>query len=220
MAVRRPRTRHNLTRERILIEGARVFNRRGYYGTTLDEIAHALGVTKAALYYHVRTKEELAYHCHRLSLEIGMDGVRQALARAASPDEQLRLAIAYWIEGMTDELRGAAVLLEEGALAPRHHREVIKRRDEYEGELRRIVQRGIDAGVFVPCDAKLAGFAVLGAMNWVPKWYRAGGPLSGKEIADALSTHLVRGLQRHPSDPAAPVPSGGPAPGRPEEDHP
>ncbi len=41
--------RGSLTRERILAESARIFNRRGYHGTALDDVARALGVTKAAL---------------------------------------------------------------------------------------------------------------------------------------------------------------------------
>lgn len=197
---RRPRARRYLTRDLILAEGARVFNRRGYHGTTLDEIARELGVTKAALYYYVRTKEEIAYHCHQFSLDIGMEGIRQGLARPLPPDELLRVVLAYYIEGMTDQLRATVVLLEEGALSARHHREIIKRRDEYETHLRKIIQDGIDAGVFVPCDPKLAGFALLGAMNWVPKWYNAAGAWSGKDIAQALSTQLVRSLQVKPSD--------------------
>ena len=54
---RRTRTRGNLSRERILAEAARIFNRLGYHGATLDDVAKALGVTKAALYYHVANKE-------------------------------------------------------------------------------------------------------------------------------------------------------------------
>lgn len=200
----RARPRPNLTLERILAEGARVFNRRGYYGTTLEGIARALGVTKPALYYYVRTKEELVYRCHHLSLDIAHEGVRQAVERTSSPDEQLRIAIAHYIEGMTDQLSATVMLLEEGVLAPRHHRAIIKRRDEYETKLRAIIRAGIDGGVFVPCDPKLAGFAILGAMNWVPKWYSPTGPRSGKEIAEALSTYLVRALQQRPSDTTIP----------------
>lgn len=200
MAARKANTRGNVTRERILVEGARVFNRRGYHGTTLDEIAGSLGVTKPALYYYVKTKEELVYQCHRVSLDIGMEGIRQALTHAASPDEQLRIALTHYIEGMTDQLRGTVVLLEEGTLSPRHRRDIIKRRDEYEGKLRTIIMEGITTGVFVQCDPKIAGFAILGAMNWVPKWYNSAGPRSGKEIAAALSSYLVRGLQARPSE--------------------
>ena len=211
---RKPRPRRALTRERILAEGARVFNRCGYHGTTLNKIARALGVTKAALYYHVRTKEELAFRCHALSLDIGMEGIRLALARGGRPDEQLVIALAHYMELMTDQLRGTVVLLEEGTLSPGHRRHIIRRRDEYEAELRKIIAAGIKAGVFLPCEPKLMGFGILGAMNWLPKWYSPTGPHSGKEIAEALATYLVRGLQRRPSEKPIPPATDGPQPRR------
>ena len=197
-------SRPALSRERILAESARVFSRRGYYGTTLDEIAEALGVTKAALYYHVKSKEELLFLCHQRSLDIGVEGFRQANVQTSPPDEQLRIIIAHYIRGMTTELTGNVVLLEEGALAPRHRRQIIARRDQYERELRRVVRQGIDSGVFVACEPKLVAFAVLGAVNWIPKWYTPSGPRSGQEIAEAFATYLVRGLLKSP--PAAPLP--------------
>ena len=188
--------RANLSRERILAEAARIFNRLGYHGATLDDVARALGVTKAALYYHVANKEELLFQCCRVPIEIGLEGIRDALAQASAPDEQLRLALARYIEGMTDQLRGSVVILEEDTLSPAHYRWVKERRDEYERELRGVIERGIAEEVFVPCDPRVVGFAILGAMNWIPKWYHHDGTRTGKEIADAFSSYLVRGLLR------------------------
>jgi len=195
---RRTRTRANLSRERILAEAARIFNRLGYHGATLDDVAKALGVTKAALYYHVANKEELLFQCCRVPIEIGLEGLRRALAQAGAPDEQLRLALACYIEGMTDQLRGSVVILEEGTLSPAHYRWVKDARDEYERELRGIITRGIAEEVFVPCDPRVVGFAILGAMNWIPKWYHPDGSRTGKEIAEAFAAYLVRGLLRDP----------------------
>lgn len=200
-----PRVR--LTRQKILAESVRIFNRRGYRGATLDHIARALGVTKAALYYHVRSKQELLFQCHWLALDIGKEAIRQALARASTPDEQLRIVVAYYIEGLTDQLRGGVVLLEQGALSPRHHRQIIARRDENERMLRKIIEEGVATGVFVPCDPKLVGLAILGAVNWIPKWYDPEGQCSAQEIAGTLSTYFVRGLQKRPLiDRVLPVP--------------
>src|SRR3972149_6717153 len=109
--------RGSLTRERILAESARIFNRRGYHGTTLDDVARALGVTKAALYYHVRSKEELLFQCHQVLIEIALEGIRRARERASAADEQLRLTLAHYIEGIMDQLRGSVGLLEEGGVA-------------------------------------------------------------------------------------------------------
>ncbi|MBI3107857.1 MAG: TetR/AcrR family transcriptional regulator [Candidatus Rokubacteria bacterium] len=191
--------RGSLTRARILAEAARIFNRRGYHGTTLDDVARALGVTKAALYYHVRSKEELLFQCHQVLIEIALEGIRRARERASAADEQLRLTLAHYIEGIMDQLRGSVVLLEEGALTPAHQRQVIAGRDEYERQLREIIARGVRDGVFVPCDPKLVGFALLGAGNWIPKWYSPAGSRAPKEIAEAFASYLARGLQRQPS---------------------
>src|SRR3990167_9726784 len=91
---RRTRARANLTRERILAEAARIFNRLGYHGATLDDVARALGATKAALYYYVANKEELLFQCCRVPIEIGLEGIRRAQEQAEAPDERLRLPLA------------------------------------------------------------------------------------------------------------------------------
>ncbi|MBI4270938.1 MAG: TetR/AcrR family transcriptional regulator [Candidatus Rokubacteria bacterium] len=198
----RTRARPGLSRERILAEAARIFNRLGYHGATLDDVARALGVTKAALYYYVANKEELLFQCCKVPIAIGLEGIRRAQAEAAAPDEQLRRALAAYIEGITDQLRGSVVILEEGTLSAERYREVKAERDEYERQLRGIIARGVADGAFVPCDLRLVGFALLGAMNWIPKWYRPDGPRSGREIAEIFSSYLVRGLQAGARPPA------------------
>ncbi len=188
--------RASLTRERILNESARVFNRRGYHGTTLDDIARALHVTKAALYYHVRSKEDVMFQCHLRSLEIATDGLALARERATSPDERLRIALQYYVERMTDQLTATVALLDEGALSPALHRRLVQKRDAYEHALRAILEDGIAAGTFIACDPKLIGLAILGAVNWIPKWFDADGPCSGAEVAKVFADYLVRGLLR------------------------
>ena len=191
-------TRADRTRQRILAESARVFNRRGYHATTLDDIAHAVGMTKPALYYYVKSKSDVLFQCHQKALDIAMDAVRNALASAPRPDEQLRLVFTRYIESMTDELSGLVVLLYEGALSPELHKRILEQRDAYEGALRQIVDAGIAQGVFAPCDSKVVVFAILGALNWISRWYDPSGPARAEEIAETFSWYLVRGLERFP----------------------
>jgi TetR/AcrR family transcriptional regulator len=212
MRVQQPSRRSRLTVENILAESARLFNRRGYHGTSLTDIARAFGVSKAALYYHVKSKEDIVFRCYQRVLDLGMEGLDHARAQAAAPDEELTMALRHFIKGLTDQWSGAVVLLGERALSPRQQARILRRRDEYERRLREIISRGITAGVFVPCDPKLVGFAILGTLNWILKWYNPGGERSAKEIAEVLSSYLVRGLQTHP--PERPE-SGMPAPGNP-----
>jgi TetR/AcrR family transcriptional regulator len=99
---------------------------------------------------------------------------------------------------MTDQLAGIVVLLYEGALSASHYRHITEQRDEYERMMRGIIEAGVRSGVFVPCDPRLVGFAILGALNWIPRWYSPDGPRTPKEIAAAFSEYFVRGLRKHP----------------------
>lgn len=199
---KRPRggaARANLTKEKILVEAARVFNRRGYDAATLGEIADRLGVTQAALYYYVKSKDDVLYQCHKKANELGMHAIHVALAQTSAPDAQLRILFREYIEGMTDQLAGAVVLLYEGALPSRLHRQILKERDEYESLLRGIIKAGVEGGLFRSCTPKVIGFAILGALNWISRWYRPDGPLRAKDIAEEFGDCFVRGLLRAPA---------------------
>ena len=206
-STRRPR----LTVERILAESARLFNRRGYHGTSLADIARAFRVSKAAIYYHVASKEDIVFRCYQRVMDLGMEGLDHARARSAAPDEELKMALSHYIKGLTDQWSGAMVLFDERVLSPRQHARIVRRRDEYERRLRDIITRGIAAGVFAPCDPKLVGFAILGSVNWILKWHNPAGERSPKEIAEAISSYLVRGLQPGPGEPSGSRASAAPA---------
>jgi len=76
---------------------------------------------------------------------------------------------------------------------------IIRRRDEAEKRFRAIVHGGIADGSIVPCDPKLAVFTLLGAVNWVPKWYRDGGEWEPTDVASSLVDMAVRGIAAEPS---------------------
>ena len=57
---------------------------------------------------------------------------------------------------------------------PRRKRYVAKR-DRFEAGVRALIEAGVAKGQFECADTRLAGFTVLGAINWIPKWYQPGG---------------------------------------------
>ena len=67
-------------------------------------------------------------------------------------------------------------------------------RDAYERSVRDVIAEGIAKKVFRPVDAKLAAFAILGALNWMARWYRAGGGASADEIGHAFADLFLSGL--------------------------
>jgi len=93
-----------------------------------------------------------------------------------------------------DELEGATAHLEVEALPEKLRAQIVRKRDAYERAIRSLVTRGVKRGEFASCDAALVTRAMLGAVNWTARWYRPDGAQSVADIAESLSTYLVRGL--------------------------
>ncbi len=203
-----PSAQFDRKREVLLREAAASFSRRGYHGTSLTEIAKKLGVTKAALYTYVPSKEELLYYCHDAAMDSAMESLHKAQATPGSGLDRLRQTLRHYLEMMLGQEGGYVVLLEENAMKPVHVRAIVKRRDQFEHGLREFVVAGIGDGSIVRCNPKLAVFMMMGALNWGRKWYRPNGTWSGAQIAHALSEMLERALSSTPApalleDPAA-----------------
>jgi AcrR family transcriptional regulator len=183
-------------RAEILRSAVAAFRRRGYHGASVDEIAGTLGMTKGNLYYYFKNKEEILFFCHDWSLDILLDRLREVQKEGGPPDRKLRRLVVAFVHMIIDELHGTALTLDLQALSPAHLKRVIGKRDRFDRGLRRLIEEGIASGAFAPGDPKLLTFAVLGAANWITRWYDPRGPASSDEIGNAFADFLMRGLQR------------------------
>ncbi len=193
----RPRNADPLapTRVDILTSAAKAFRRLGYHGATVEQIAAALQMKKGNLYYYFKNKEEILFACHQYSLDRLLqllDGIEQA---GAAPDAKLRQLIVAFVHTILDELHGTALFLDLEALSPAHLKAVIVRRDEFDRGVRKVLQEGMANGTFAPADPKFLTFALLGAVNWIPRWFNPDGPASSQEIADRFADYLIAGLR-------------------------
>jgi hypothetical protein len=85
------------------------------------------------------------------------------------------------------------------ALSPRALRRIIAKRDRFDRGIRRVLQEGMEAGAFRRGHAKLQAFAILGAVNWIPRWFDPSGSATSEEIGQAFADYLLRGLLVSPS---------------------
>jgi AcrR family transcriptional regulator len=182
----------------ILKSAAAAFRRRGYHGASVEEIADALHMTKGSLYYYFRNKEQILYFCHDYSLDILLDLLKEVEAESRSPEEKLRRLIVAFVHMIIDELHGTALTMDLTALSPRALRRIIAKRDRFDRGIRRVLQEGMEAGAFRRGDAKLQAFAILGAVNWIPRWFDPRGSATSEEIGQAFADHLLRGLLLSP----------------------
>jgi AcrR family transcriptional regulator len=178
----------------ILKSAAAAFRRRGYHGASVDEIASALEMTKGNLYYYFRNKEEILYACHDYSLDVLLALMLDVQAGTARPDEKLRRLILAFVHLMLDELQGTALTLDLQALSPSLQRRIIAKRDRFDRGLREIIQQGIDSGLFRTGDPKMIGFAIMGAVNWITKWFDPAGAMTSEQIGQRFADYLVGGL--------------------------
>lgn len=181
-------------RTEILKSAAAAFRRRGYHGASVDEIASALNMTKGNLYYYFQNKEEILYACHDYSLDELLSLMDQVRAEPTRPDDKLRKLILAFIHMMLDELQATALTLDLQALSPTLMKRIIAKRDRFDHGLREIIQQGMDEGLFRPGDPKMIGFAIMGAVNWITKWFDPAGPMSSEDIGQRFADYLVGGL--------------------------
>ena len=99
------------------------------------------------------------------------------------------------IRAIPDEVYGAVLLTDLESLTPLQRRRYVAMRDRFERGVRQLIREGMRRREFRKLDARLARFAILGAINWIPKWYDPRGALSSAEIAEAFADFLVTALE-------------------------
>jgi len=187
------REKRRRRRSQILHAALRSFRDKGYHATTLDDIAEHVGVRKTALYHYFSDKEAILYECHRESLA-EIERLMKEARKLETASQQLAHVIREHVRVMTDTLQGSPLAFEVTALSPTHQAEIIAARDRYERGLRKIIDQGVRHGEFRTVDSKIAVFAILGAINWIARWYRPDGQLHAVELGTEFADHLVGGL--------------------------
>ena len=197
--MKHPLPRSVRRRIEILRSATAAFRRRGYHGASVDQIASALNMTKGNLYYYFKNKEEILYVCHDYSLDLVLKQLKEVERNSWAPDKKLHALISGFVHLFIDVLPGTVWTLDLEALSPPVLKKIIVKRDRFDRGVRRILKQGMDSGVFAPGDPKLLTFAIMGAINWIPRWFDPSGMAKSDEIARSFANYLVAGLLASPS---------------------
>lgn len=194
-AVDSPDDQYQLKKDAVIAEAARAFGRHGDKNVSLDDIAKILNVTKPALYYYFKNKQELIYECHELAMTIGDRVLREATAAESTGYDRVTAFIKNYVSLLTNEMGAPAILHDFGSMTPADQKKITARRRQFDLELRQVLEDGVRDGSIAPCDCKLAVFWFMGAISTIPKWFHAEGGLSGEQVADIFTGFLARGIQ-------------------------
>ena len=186
-------TRFQLQKARMLRAAAQCFNQKGYSGTSLRDVADLLGLTDAALYYYVRNKEQLVYLCYVRAADLGREALDRACSEGENGMDMILRYFRYHIEMMVGDRGPIAIMSEVPSLKPEHREEVLELSRQHSKNFEAVLEAGIKDGSVAPCNVRMTGNAIMGSINWIPKWFHGDPKLANKLIKE-FPEILARGL--------------------------
>jgi len=175
-------------RDRILEEAVKLFYARGFSGTTLDDIATELGVTKPFIYTHFRSKVELLEAICRPTIEMSLQAISDAAARSGTATDRLHSGVHAFTRVVLQRQANIAVYFrEEKNLSKAGLDEINALRRKFDKVLSQLLEIGAASGEFVIPDISVAALAIGGMVSWAYTWHRQEGRLSVDEVCQKMA---------------------------------
>ena len=181
-------------RSELTREAARLFAEKGYHGTSIGDLAKALGVQKGSLYAHITSKEDLLYETMRDGAD-AFHGALDAIPDGLPATEKIRLALRGHLRVVAEQLDVATVFTREWRYLEGEYRdEIVAERRRYEQRWRALFREGVESGdLRTDLDSGAAALLVLSAANWAYTWLEPGRDTD--ELADRFLAILVDGIR-------------------------
>lgn len=187
-------------RKEMLLAAAELFHEKGFAATSTADIAARMGIQRGSVYYYFDTKEGLLFELIQDVYKRALDSLERVRRTDADAVEKLRALIVDHVVTFAKHLvPGAIVLNESGSLSPENRERLRRDAEAYEAGMLELIADGQRAGRFRrDLDARLTCMAILGAGNWVHRWYRPADPFPPEEIGRQFAELLVSRLVASP----------------------
>jgi AcrR family transcriptional regulator len=186
----------SIRKQEIRIAAARLFREKGFTASSVRDIANAVGLGAASLYNHIGSKDELLTSiCFRCAVMFS-DGMKEIDSRAVSPVEKLEALIRLHINIALHDNSSITVFndewrhLQEPALS-----EFLTMRRAYERTYLRIIQDGIDQGLFIETDPQLMYQVILSSLRWLHMPGVKKTKLTEDQLATQIINILIKGIR-------------------------
>ncbi|GAC1337928.1 MAG: TetR/AcrR family transcriptional regulator [Candidatus Dormibacteria bacterium] len=181
-------------RDHVVDVAVRVFHERGFDGTSMADIAQALGIHKSSLYHHISGKEDLLDEAVKRALNALHGMLAEPAAVEGRAVDRLRYVVRRTVDIMVRQLPEVTLLLRVRGNTPTERWAVSRRRD-FDRAVQTLLAQAIEDGdLRADIEAGLATRLVFGMSNSVTEWYHAGGRLSAQELGEAICLIVFSGL--------------------------
>jgi len=173
-----------------------LFGVQGYSGTTMRDIAKAIGVLPGSLYAHIESKETLLVEIVGAGIKAFLSAVEPYAYSDRPAKERMRAAIKAHITVVAGNPERSLVVFHQWRFLSEASRAgALEKRRRYEKAFIRILEDGVKSGDFsADINIRIAVFSILGALNWTPEWYSPDGAAKPDEIGDIMADTLLGGL--------------------------
>lgn len=180
----------------IFAAAVRIFRQKGYHAASMQDLADAVGLQKASLYYYVTSKEDLLLSIYERLAGAFTRQLTELVAASLPPSEKLRRAVESQVVALGEQLELFTVYLSEQKFLNGRPRERIHAEAERHAELiETILREGIEARLFRDCNVTVTARAIIGMCNWIYQWYSPEGKLTPREIAAIFGDLVLDGVE-------------------------
>lgn len=184
------------SREKVYEIAAEVFHRKGYDNTSMNDIAEAVGLTKAGLYHHVTSKERLLFTILDYGMDMTEAYVVAPLESVADPVRRLRKMIELHLKLILEgrKLAVTGLLHECQGLSRKDQVKINRRKKQYVRLVTDLVGEVMQKSNCRAVNPKVAALALLGMLNWTYQWYKPSGPAKPDEVVREFQDLFIHGI--------------------------
>jgi len=187
--------KRQLKLDAILRHAATAFMEKGYYKTSLDDIARLHKVTKPTLYYYIKNKEDILIKCEDVA-SVRINGL---LDRVTANDDngfdQLQKFIGGYIEIVTDDIIRCHIRHRGQREDPKAQQASLNMHRGIEHRVREIIRKGVADGSIRPCNSTIIAILLFDALNGISAWYRTEGEVAHGELVEQVMLLVTKGVK-------------------------
>jgi AcrR family transcriptional regulator len=179
--------KHSGIEAEILRAAETIFSERGYQATTLDDLAVAAKISRATFYSYFPSKDELLRRMYRQVISTTQASIERIAREDLPAPEKLRRIVRFLVSYLATHKPLMQVFFSELLSLPSAmSRSVTQANRAFCAVIEQVVEEGVRTGVFIPLHPKRFTYMLLGACNWMHRWYRPGGAWTPDMIADEI----------------------------------
>ncbi|MBT2738483.1 TetR/AcrR family transcriptional regulator [Bacillus sp. ISL-7] len=185
-------------KEKITAQSIRLFEKKGFTETSIQDVVDSLGVTKGTFYYYFSSKEELLMDIH-LGYIDGLLFYQEQILKDASKSckEKLFEIVNMLITSISSQGAAAKIFFREiNNLSSDHIELIVQKRDQFRLNIVVLIRTGVEKGEFRPeLDEQIITMGILGITNWSYQWFNPNGRVSDREVAEIFVEMILKGIQ-------------------------